>query len=119
MEQTVAHHMFDATAWLVLDEFDAMLQNAGPGQLKVNYAISCDTKNADGGKLYVQDVIAQSTKEVFERLDGGANICFCGLKGMMPNILMTFEDVATSQGIVWADTLKELKANHQWHVEVY
>eukprot|EP00978_Attheya_sp_CCMP212_P000129 scaffold243_cov39-Attheya_sp.AAC.2 len=130
MEETVARHMFDATAWLVLgvpttggllykDEFDAMLQNAGPGQLKVDYAISREMKKADGGKLYVQDVIAQNAKEIFKKLDGGANIYFCGLKGMMPNILTTFEEVATSQGIVWADKLKELKANHQWHVEVY
>jgi ferredoxin--NADP+ reductase len=92
---------------------------AGPGQLKVDYAISREMKNADGGKLYVQDVIAQNAKEIFKKLDGGANIYFCGLKGMMPNILTTFEEVATSQGIVWADKLKELKANHQWHVEVY
>jgi len=131
MENTLARHMFGGSAWLVLgvpvsggllykEEFDSMMRNAEPGQLKIDYAISREMTNTiDGGKLYVQHVIAQNGKEFFERLDNGAVVYFCGLKGMMPSILETMEVVAESQGVVWSDKLKELKNNNQWHVEVY
>lgn len=130
MENTVARHMYGGVAWLVLgvptsggllykEEFDAMMQNANPGQLKIDYAISREMTNTDGGKLYVQHVIAQNADEFFERLDNGASAYFCGLKGMMPGILETLETVATERGLDWSKKLKEWKANHQWHVEVY
>jgi ferredoxin--NADP+ reductase len=131
MEQTVTRHMFGGTAWLILgvpttggllykEEIDAMLSNARPGQLKVHYAISREMKNkVDGGKLYVQHVIAEHADEFFNRLDRGANVYFCGLKGMMPPILETLETVAKAKGVNWEEKQKELKDNHQWHVEVY
>lgn len=129
MEKTVAGHMFDATAWLILgvpvtsgllypEEINVMERNA-QGKLKVDYAISREMKNAAGGKYYVQDVICENADEVFRRLDDGAHMFFCGLKGMMPSILEALEQVAKDRGIVWEDKLKELKANGQWHVEVY
>lgn len=96
------------------------LSVASPGQLRIDYAISREMTNSiDGGKLYVQHVIAQNGKELFSRLDAGAHVYFCGLKGMMPPILETLEAVAQSQGVVWNDKLSELKKNNQWHVEVY
>jgi ferredoxin--NADP+ reductase len=131
MENTLARHMFGGSAWLVLgvpvsggllykEEFDCMMRNASPGQLRIDYAISREMTNSiDGGKLYVQHVIAQNGKELFSRLDAGAHVYFCGLKGMMPPILETLEAVAQSQGVVWSDKLSELKKNNQWHVEVY
>lgn len=132
MENTVTRHMFGGTAWLVLgvpttggllykDEFDCMQQNVNiPGQLKIDYAISREMTNSiDGGKLYVQHVIAQNADELFQRLDQGANVYFCGLKGMMPPILDTLEKVASERGVDWSQKLSELKKNHQWHVEVY
>lgn len=131
MEQTLARHMFGGTAWLVLgvpttggllykEEFDAMINNANPGQLKIDYAISREMTNSiDGGKLYVQHVIAQNAVEFFQRLDNGGSVYFCGLKGMMPPILETLEKVAQDNGLNWSEKLKTWKANHQWHVEVY
>ena len=93
---------------------------AGPNPLKIDYAISREMTNSmDGGKLYVQHVIAQNGKELFHRLDAGAHVYFCGLKGMMPPILDTLEDVAKQQGVDWSAKLSELKKNNQWHVEVY
>eukprot|EP00579_Thalassiosira_antarctica_P001893 CAMPEP_0201871316 /NCGR_PEP_ID=MMETSP0902-20130614/4265_1 /ASSEMBLY_ACC=CAM_ASM_000551 /TAXON_ID=420261 /ORGANISM="Thalassiosira antarctica, Strain CCMP982" /LENGTH=397 /DNA_ID=CAMNT_0048397265 /DNA_START=29 /DNA_END=1222 /DNA_ORIENTATION=+ len=131
MENTLARHTFGGSAWLVLgvpttggllykEEFDCMMRNASPGQLKIDYAISREMTNSiDGGKLYVQNVIAQNGKELFDRLDSGAHVYFCGLKGMMPNILESLEGVAQSQGVVWSEKLAALKKNNQWHVEVY
>ena len=135
MENTVARHMFAAKAWLILgvpvtggllyaDEFAAMQSNLAsetmtPAELEVTYAISREMQNAQGGKYYVQDVLAERADELFTRLENGAHIYFCGLKGMMPGILDALEQVATAKGVVWSDKLKELKANNQWHVEVY
>ena len=134
MEKTVAAHMFQADAWLVLGvpttggllydaEFKAMQhrvsQPEASSSLHVDYAISREMTNSiDGGKLYVQHVIAQNADKLFEKLDNGANVYFCGLKGMMPPILETLESVAQARGIDWAEKLKELKNRNQWHVEV-
>jgi ferredoxin--NADP+ reductase len=134
MERTVARHLFAAKAWLILgvpvtggllypEEFQAMQANAvtdgGGAELEISYAISREMTNAKGGKYYVQDVLAERADELFDRLDKGAHIFFCGLKGMMPGILEALEDVAAAKGVVWADKLKELQSKGQWHVEVY
>ena len=128
-ENTVARHMFNGHAWLILgvpvtggllyaDEFKEM-QEQNPDQFDVTYAISREMMNRNGGKLYVQHVLTENATQVLERLDKGAHIYFCGLKGMMPGILDALETVATQRGIVWKDYLSNLKKNNQWHVEVY
>lgn len=111
MEKTVARHMFGGKAWLILgvpvtggllykEEFDAMLSNINGDSLQIDYAISREMKNQiDGGKLYVQHIIQNSASEFFDRLDGGAHVYFCGLKGMMPPIVSTLEKVATESGM--------------------
>jgi len=132
VEETVVRHMFGGRAWLVLgvptsggvlyrEEIDSMLQNAQPGQLQVDYAISREmTNTVDGGKLYVQHVITQNAAEFFKRLDNGAHVYFCGLKGMMPPIMDALKKVAEEEhGLDWGEKLKGWKKNHQWHVEVY
>jgi ferredoxin--NADP+ reductase len=95
------------------------LPSALPNQLQIDYAISREMTNAKGGKLYVQDALAQQADQLLERLQGGANIYFCGLKGMMPGILEALEDVCETKGLDFGEKLKEWQANHQWHVEVY
>jgi len=134
MEQTVARHLFSAKAWLILgvpvtsgllypEEFAAMQDNvaaaSGSAELEITYAISREMNNAHGGKYYVQDVLAERADELFDRLEKGAHIYFCGLKGMMPGILEALEKVAATKGVVWSDKLKELQKKGQWHVEVY
>lgn len=69
--------------------------------------------------MYIQDKVEEYADEVFAKLDNGAHIYFCGLKGMMPGLLETMEGVAKKKGYVWADKLKEWKEKGQWHVEVY
>lgn len=133
MEETVARHMYSGDAWLILgvpvtagllyqEEIQAMQENAaaeGTATLTVDYAISREMKNQAGGKLYVQDALQNKADILWDKLDGGAHIYFCGLKGMMPGILTALEQVATARGVDWATKLKELQANKQWHVEVY
>eukprot|EP00536_Pseudo-nitzschia_multiseries_P008688 jgi/Psemu1/319451/estExt_fgenesh1_pm.C_2250001 len=134
IEHTPANHLFNGRAWLILGvpttgsllykpEFDAMLRrqdgNDSSSSLRIDYAISREMTNAEGGKLYVQDLLKQNAEELFKRLEGGAVIYFCGLKGMMPGILDALEEVATQRGLDWGTTLKRYQSNHQWHVEVY
>jgi ferredoxin--NADP+ reductase len=130
MENTVARHLYNGRAWLVLgvptssgvlygDELDAMRHNAGPGQLEVSLALSREMKNREGGKLYVQDVLRERADDLLERLDGGAVLYFCGLRGMMPPVLDALEALCRARGIDWSSRLKQLKDGGQWHVEVY
>lgn len=53
--------------------------------------------------------VEEYADEVFDRLDKGAHIYFCGLKGMMPGILTMLEGVAEKKKLVWEDFLKGLK----------
>ena len=135
MEQTVARHAFTGEAWLILgvpvtsgllypQEFEAMQKQLNgdsncAAKLKIDYAISREMTNAQGGKLYVQDVLAEQSDRLLEKLENGAVIYFCGLKGMMPGILESLEKVCASRGLNFSEKMKEYKDRHQWHVEVY
>ena len=130
VEETPAAAAFSGLAWLFLGvaTTDALLydddwQKIASERLdhfRLTYAISREQQRADGGgKMYVQDRLAENAEEIFERLDKGAHIYFCGLKGMMPGILATLEEVAVARGIEWAPKLESLKKAGQWHVEVY
>merc|ERR1719199_794824 len=77
--------------------------------------------NSDA-KLYddeIQDKVEEYGDEIFDLLDGGAHMYFCGLKGMMPGILTMLEGVAKAKGLDWGEFLEKVKKNGQWHVEVY
>merc|ERR1719482_1538333 len=120
---------YKGLAWLVLGvpTTDGLLYDADwqeiaarkPDNFRLTYAISREQKTADGRKMYVQDRLAESAEELFDRLDKGAHIYFCGLKGMMPGIIETLESVAQSKGVDWPTKLETLKKAGQWHVEVY
>ena len=56
----------------------------GPLQFRLDYALSREQTNKSGGKMYIQDKVEEYSDEVFDLLDNGAHIFFCGLKGMMP-----------------------------------
>merc|ERR1711865_1208298 len=72
---------------------------AHPDNFKLDYALSRESKNKDGGKMYIQDKVAEYSDEVFTRMDNGAHMYFCGLKGMMPGILTMLEGVSKEKGI--------------------
>ena len=90
-----------------------------PDQMRVDYALSREQKNKDGGKMYIQDKVQEYSDEVFDLLANGAHIYFCGLKGMMPGITSMLEEVAKSKGLDFDEWLAGRKKNHPWHVEVY
>jgi len=129
IEDTPAARAYKGLAWLFLgvankdsllydDDWQKLLQKF-PNNFKYDVALSREQNNKKGGKLYIQDKVEEYADDVFARMSNGAHIYFCGLKGMMPGILETFESIAKSKNLVWADVLKHWKENGQWHVEVY
>ena len=74
---------------------------------------------SQGGKMYIQDKVEEYADDIFDRLDKGALMYFCGLKGMMPGVLGMLENVCATKGIDFKDYIKSLKEKGQWHVEVY
>eukprot|EP00538_Stauroneis_constricta_P004533 CAMPEP_0119569832 /NCGR_PEP_ID=MMETSP1352-20130426/42737_1 /TAXON_ID=265584 /ORGANISM="Stauroneis constricta, Strain CCMP1120" /LENGTH=460 /DNA_ID=CAMNT_0007619453 /DNA_START=25 /DNA_END=1407 /DNA_ORIENTATION=+ len=132
VEETVARHMYQGKVWMVLgvpttgsllyhSELMAMQENPKNGhQLELDFAISREqTNQQDGGKRYVQHVLTEQADKLLERLDNGAHIYFCGLKGMMPGITDALEQLCIRKNLNWDDKFKQYKQNGQWHVEVY
>jgi ferredoxin--NADP+ reductase len=99
IENTVARHVFQGKAWLVLgvptsdnllyqDEFQQMLMNAkndrlgsaSDAPLEVTYAISREMVSpvTGSGKCYVQDVLASRASELLERL--GRSECIANMR---------------------------------------
>merc|ERR1711920_12171 len=129
VEKTPFGKAYSGLAWLFLgvantdallydDEWQEVLKSY-PDNFRVDYALSREQTNKDGGKMYIQDKVAEYADEVFTRMDNGAHMYFCGLKGMMPGITQMLEKVSSDKGLVWEEKLKEWKKAGQWHVEVY
>ena len=129
IENTPAAAAYKGQAWLFLgvansdallyDDELQMIKMKNPEQFRLDYALSREQTNKSGGTMYIQDKVEEYSEEIFAKMDAGAHMYFCGLKGMMPGILTMLEGVATSKGLVWKDKLKEWKIAGQWHVEVY
>lgn len=129
VENTQAKKNFEGIAWLFLgvantdsllyDDDWQEIKKAFPEKFRLDYALSREQTNKRGDKMYIQDRVEENADEIFERMEKGAHMYFCGLKGMMPGILQMLEGVATKKGLVWTDTLKHWKEGGQWHVEVY
>merc|ERR1712127_298426 len=129
MEDTPAAAVYKGEAWLFLgvansdallydDEFqDAKARN--PENFRIDYALSREQENKKGGKMYIQDKVEEYADEIFEKLNNGAHIYFCGLKGMIPGIQDMLKGVAASKDLDYDAWLKGLKKSKQWHVEVY
>jgi len=128
-EQTPFGEVYKGLAWLFLgvansdallydDDWQKILKEY-PDNFRVDYALSREQTNKDGGKMYIQDKVGEYADEIFTRMDNGGHMYFCGLKGMMPGITEMLEDVCKEKGIVYEEKIKEWKKAGQWHVEVY
>jgi len=129
VETTPASQAFKGVAWLFLgvantdsllyDEDWQKIKEKFPNNFKLDYALSREQNNKKGGKMYIQDKVEEYSDEIFERMEKGAHMYFCGLKGMMPGILEMLEGVCVKKGIEWKAKLAHWKEEGQWHVEVY
>merc|ERR1712028_274469 len=129
VEKTPFGEAYKGLAWLFLgvantdallydDEWQEVLKSY-PDNFRLDYALSREATNKKGGKMYIQDKVEEYAEEIFDRLDKGAHIYFCGLKGMMPGIQDMLADVCKSKGLEYDTYIKKLKTDGQWHVEVY
>ena len=129
VEDTPAARAYKGEAWLFLgvansdallydDEWQAAKEKY-PDNFRLDYALSREQTNKNGGKMYIQDKVEEYADEIFEKLSNGAHIYFCGLKGMMPGIQDMLKGVAEAKGLDYDEWLKGLKKAKQWHVEVY
>jgi ferredoxin--NADP+ reductase len=100
------------------DEMQAMYATY-PDQFRLDYALSREQTNKKGGKMYIQDKIEEYADEIFDLLDHGAHIYFCGLKGMMPGIQEMLERVCKEKGLDYGQWFGNLKGEERFHVEVY
>ncbi|KAL3772532.1 hypothetical protein ACHAW5_004514 [Stephanodiscus triporus] len=128
-EDTPAANAYKGEAWLFLGvaNSDALLyddefqdaKSRFPKNFRLDYALSREQENKSGGKMYIQDKVEEYADEIFAKLEGGAHMYFCGLKGMMPGIQDMLAGVCKSKGIDYEEWIKGLKEKKQWHVEVY
>merc|ERR1711990_422002 len=129
VEKTPFGEAYKGLAWLFLgvantdsllydDDWQAIKEKF-PDNFRVDYALSREQENKKGGKMYIQDKVEEYADEIFTRLDSGAHIYFCGLKGMMPGIQDMLAEVCKSKDIDYDEWVKGLKKEGQWHVEVY
>jgi ferredoxin--NADP+ reductase len=129
VEATPFSKDFKGIAWLFLgvansdallyDDDWKLIKDKHPDQFRYDVALSREQTNKEGGKMYIQDKVEEYSDEIFDRLEKGAHIYFCGLKGMMPGIQSMLEKVAKAKDIDYDEFIKKLKKNGQWHVEVY
>jgi ferredoxin--NADP+ reductase len=129
IEKTPAGAAYKGLFWLFLgvantdallydDEIQKMAKEF-PDNFKYDYALSREQTNVKGDKMYIQDKVEEYADDIFNRLNNGAHMYFCGLKGMMPGITEMLGGVCEKKGLNYEDWLKGLKKNKQWHVEVY
>merc|ERR1719327_1195790 len=96
----------NSDALLYDDEWQEVLKKY-PDNFRLDYALSREQKNKDGGKMYIQDKVAEYSDEIFSKMDNGAHMYFCGLKGMMPGITGMLEEVCEKKGLNFEAKLKE------------
>jgi len=123
-EDTPAARTFKGIAWLFLGvtNEDSMpyrneileVQSAFPEKFRFDSALSRKQTNSMGEKMYIQHKLMQHVDEILERMNNGAHMYFCGLKGMMPGIIDVFKNKGGGDDIV-----QKWKDQKQYHVEVY
>jgi len=69
--------------------------------------------------MYIQDKVEEYADDIFQRLENGAVMYFCGLKGMMPGIQDMLRSVCAKKNIDYDEFIAKLKKAGQWRVEVY
>lgn len=123
-------YQFNGKAWLIFgipttanilykEELEE-LQEKYPDNFRLTYAISREQKNAEGGRMYIQDRVAEHADEIWNMVkDEKTHVYICGLRGMEDGIDKAMAAAAEKEGIVWADYQRTLKKAGRWHVETY
>lgn len=87
---------------------------------RLDYAISREQQNSEGGRMYIQHRIAEHADELWELMQNPKTHTYiCGLKGMEGGIDEALSAAADKHGVNWNDYRKAMKKEHRWHVETY
>jgi ferredoxin--NADP+ reductase len=91
-----------------------------PDNFRLTYAVSREQKNAEGGKMYIQDRIAENADELWSLVQkDSTHVYICGLKGMETGINAALTAAAGKTGGNWDEYRSQMKKAGRWHVEVY
>ncbi|MEX0670301.1 MAG: hypothetical protein WD060_07590 [Pirellulales bacterium] len=123
-------YQFRGKAWLIMGvpttpnllyehEWQSYLA-AFPDNFRYTKAISREQQNPSGGRMYIQDRVAENGAEIFAWIeDPKTHIYMCGLRGMKPGIDEAMTTAAAAKGYNWAELCSQLKKANRWHVETY
>ncbi len=91
-----------------------------PDNFRMDYAISREQQNSEGGKMYIQHRIAEHADKLWELMQNPKTHTYiCGLKGMEGGIDEALSAAAGKHGVDWIPFRKQMKKEHRWHVETY
>lgn len=121
-------YRFKGLAWLIFgipttpnilykEELEAMQQKY-PDNFRLTYAISREQKNAEGGRMYIQNRVAEHADEIWNMVkQEKTHVYICGLKGMEDGIDAAMSAAAEKEGVNWKEYQRSIK--ERWHVETY
>jgi ferredoxin--NADP+ reductase len=96
------------------------IQQQYPDNFRLTYAISREQTNAQGGKMYIQDRIAENADELWSLVQkDSTHVYICGLKGMETGIDAALTEAAGKTGVTWSEYRSQMKKAGRWHVETY
>ncbi len=104
---------------LYQEELERLTQEY-PDNFRMDYAISREQKNSEGGKMYIQHRIAEHADKLWELMQNPKTHTYiCGLKGMEDGIDEALSAAAAKHDVDWVTYRKQMKKEHRWHVETY
>ncbi|MDF5716998.1 MAG: phycobilisome linker polypeptide [Rhizonema sp. NSF051] len=121
---------FKGFAWLIFgipttanilykEELEEMQQQY-PDNFRLTYAISREQKNSQGGRMYIQDRVAEHADELWKLIkEEKTHTYICGLRGMEEGIDAALSAAASKEGVNWTDYQKQIRKAGRWHVETY
>jgi ferredoxin--NADP+ reductase len=96
------------------------LQTLAQTRFTIEYAISREQQNQNGGRMYIQDLIADHATTLWNLLQReNTYVYICGLKGMEGGINDALSQAALGDRVDWVAYQKQLKKAGRWHVETY
>lgn len=122
------NYQFKGFAWLIFgipttpnilyrEELEE-LQAKYPDNVRLTYAISREQKNVEGGRMYIQNRVAEHADEIWNLVkDEKTHVYICGLKGMEDGIDEAMATAAQKEGVTWKEYQRSIK--ERWHVETY
>jgi ferredoxin--NADP+ reductase len=129
-KQANPDYQFKGLAWLIFgiptspnilykQELEE-LQGQYPDNFRLTYAISREQKNAKGGRMYIQDRVAEHAAELWTLMQKEKTHTYiCGLKGMEDGIDEALSAEAAKHGVDWKEYQRQMKRAGRWHVETY